>query len=122
MSGIDDRIDLNTAGKLMRGERPMATCPKDGEPLIMTVRWPGAEFICIVCNGLYGFLSPKPVPPTPELQARYEELKAMFDKRYRRCDRCRTDSLEELVHPVGDGFLCRSCESELESAHDPGLD
>lgn len=62
-----------------RKEAPMATCPRDGEPLISTFKYPGAEFVCMVCGGKLGFLAPTPKKETPELTKRYEELKARFD-------------------------------------------
>lgn len=63
-----------------KGDPPMACCPKDGEPLISTLKYPGAEFVCMVCAGLFGFLSPTPKTETPELTARYNELKAAWDQ------------------------------------------
>lgn len=57
----------------------MATCPVDGEPLVMTFEFPGKEFICVVCSRLYEFFGPKPAVSTPELEARYAEHKATYD-------------------------------------------
>lgn len=57
----------------------MATCPVDDEPLVMTFEVKFKEFICMVCGTYYEFLSPKPATETPELNARYAELKALFD-------------------------------------------
>lgn len=62
-----------------RDEPPMACCPEDGEPLISTFRYPGAEFVCMVCGNRLGFLSPTPKTNTPELQARHDQLRALFD-------------------------------------------
>jgi hypothetical protein len=79
MSEIEDRIDLGTAAKLLKGDRPMATCPHDGEPLVSTLEFRGAEFICVVCDRRYGFLSPTPADWTPELQARHDELRVQYE-------------------------------------------
>jgi hypothetical protein len=76
--GHDDHISVGTAFELIRGSRPMATCPADGEPLISTLRFPKAEFVCMACRMTYGFLSPKPAPWTQELQDRHDELKEEF--------------------------------------------
>lgn len=78
---VDDRIDIGTVFWLLDRDRepPMATCPSDDEPLVMTFEFPGAEFICVVCDRTYGFLSPKPAVSTPELVARQLELKAKYD-------------------------------------------
>ena len=59
---------------------PMATCPRDGAPLIMTMAFRGYEFICLECGAKMGFLDPRPAEPTPELDARYEALKAEWDE------------------------------------------
>lgn len=77
-----DEVNVGTALRLLgrsSGEKPYATCPRDGEPLISTIEQPGAEFLCMVCGVWYGFLSPKPATPTPELEARYNELQTRFD-------------------------------------------
>lgn len=36
-------------------EPPTAVCSVDGEPLISTFRYPGAEFVCLVCGKRYGY-------------------------------------------------------------------
>ena len=59
---------------------PMATCPRCREPLIFTFRFQGKEFICMGCGRLWGFVEPIPAESTPELEARYRELKAKWDK------------------------------------------
>lgn len=75
---IVDRIDMGTALKLLDGQRPMACCPNDHEPLICTMEFDGAEFFCVVCEGKFGFLSPRPKDWTQELQDRHDELKAVY--------------------------------------------
>jgi hypothetical protein len=72
---VFDVMERKKSGK----PAPMATCPKCGEPLIVTLRVPGKEFVCVECKGLWEFLEPNPVEATPELEARYQELKAKWD-------------------------------------------
>lgn len=80
MGDIVDEVNVGTALKLLGSKkRPTAGCPKDDEPLIPTFERSGAEFYCLECGTYYGFLSPKPLEDTPELDARYKELKARFD-------------------------------------------
>lgn len=79
---IDDRIVPETAAKLLGGERPMACCPRDGEPLISTIRWRGAEFFCMICRQKFGFLSPVPKEKTQALEDRYQELLALFTQEF----------------------------------------
>lgn len=57
----------------------MATCYDDDEPLVMTFEMDGKEFVCVVCGRWYEFFEPKAASPTPELQARHDELKAKYD-------------------------------------------
>lgn len=80
MPEIEDRVDIGTAMRLLgKGPTPMATCPHDDEPLISTLEFPGVEFICVVCERGYGFLSPKPAEWTEAKQARHDELRAQYD-------------------------------------------
>lgn len=58
---------------------PMACCPTDREPLVATMEFRGAEFVCMVCGTKYGFLSAIGRPITPELQARHDELRARYE-------------------------------------------
>jgi hypothetical protein len=83
---IEDELNMDTAARLLNRSKPapMACCPKDGEPLISTLRWRGAEFFCMVCKTKYGFLSPTPKDVTPELQARHDELQEQFEREYPR--------------------------------------
>jgi len=69
-----DAIDRKKQGK----PAPMAICPHCREPLIGTFRFPGKEFICMGCDRLWGFVEPIPAEATPELEARYQELKAKW--------------------------------------------
>ena len=62
-------------------EPPYACCSRDGEPLIATVEFPGAEFVCAVCGVKYGFMAPVAKAPTPELAARLVELEALWASR-----------------------------------------
>ena len=59
-------------------EPPIATCPSCSEPLIGTFKFPGKEFICVVCRRLWGFVEPTPAETTPELLARLEELRKQW--------------------------------------------
>ena len=87
---------------------PMATCPRDGAPLIATMAFRKAEFYCLECGARLGFLSPRPAAPTPELDARYEALKAEWDEHarhavlihgwYENCDKCKAGLSE--YHPA----------------------
>lgn len=62
------------------GGPKMAMCPRCNEPLVCTMEFRGAEFVCMVCRGRFGFLAPVPAEPTAELDARHDELRAQYDR------------------------------------------
>lgn len=80
---------------------PLGCCPrcKEPTPLISTMAFRKAEFYCLECGGHFGFLAPRAFDPTPELNARYDSLKAEWDEHvkprlrimrgwWEDCDRC----------------------------------
>jgi hypothetical protein len=58
----------------------MAMCRGCGAPLISTFTFSGYEFYCLECGKRETFFGPKGATPTPELDARYEALKAEWDE------------------------------------------
>lgn len=86
MRGVDgaelatglDLIDRKREGRAA----PMACCPRCSEPtpLISTIMFYKAEFYCLECGGRFGFLSPRPVEATPELDGRHKALQAEWDE------------------------------------------
>lgn len=84
MAEVHDPIDVGNALDLIGRKRegrppPVATCRRDDEPLVATFEFPGAEFYCVVCGALYGFLGPKPAEDTPQLAARLAELQQQYE-------------------------------------------
>lgn len=77
MSAIDDSFRTLPIPD-GRGLR-MAMCPKCAEPLVSTLEFRGAEFICMGCRGLFGFMAPLPAAPTSELKKRHEELRLQYE-------------------------------------------
>jgi hypothetical protein len=81
MAEIHDPVDVALALDMATGkERRVATCHLDDEPLVGTFEFRGAEFVCVVCGQLYGFLGPKPAQETPGLLARLAELTARYER------------------------------------------
>ena len=76
---------LDLAMRVTRGQPSrVAMCPIcPDEVLVSTLRWPGAEFYCLACEGHYGFVDPRPEAETPELLARIETARATFQERFR---------------------------------------
>ena len=73
-------LALDAAARQREGRAaPIATCPACGEPLVLTLKFRGKEFICIECRRLWGFVDPMPKEETPELLARLAELKARWE-------------------------------------------
>lgn len=60
-----------------RGE--IRVCPKDGEPVIFTFEFPGAEYACVVCEWTGGVLGVPRAPATAERQARFDELTERYE-------------------------------------------
>lgn len=54
-------------------------CPRDGEPVVFTFEFPGAEYYCVVCGWKGDVVSPKGVPATPKLAERYSELSDRYE-------------------------------------------
>lgn len=72
-------LAFDAVARKQEGKRPpVATCPACGEPLVLTLKFPEKEFICVECRGLWGFVDPVPIEETPELLARLAELKAKW--------------------------------------------
>lgn len=78
---ISDRINIATALDMADKSKParMACCPNCQEPMVSTMKYRGAEFVCQMCGLLCGWLDPIPKANTPELEARQKELQALFD-------------------------------------------
>lgn len=106
------------------GEPKLAMCRTYGcgAPLIATFLFAHAEFYCLECGKRYGFLSPRPAEPTPELvwqaglEAEWDEHAAprlrvgawWLDD----CEQCR---------PHGEYHLEHATDAERE-AHDAALE
>jgi hypothetical protein len=87
---IDDTIQLDNvvrvADQAFRSEfeqrpPPQTACCRTCKdmPLISTFERAGAEFHCMGCGGWFGFMSPKGMEDTPELDAKYKALLARFE-------------------------------------------
>lgn len=72
---------MSAASRLLHGtdETPLAGCPGCRAPLIATMVYPGAEFICLECGRKCSFLAPVRLEPNAENMARYEALQTEWD-------------------------------------------
>lgn len=75
---VDDAAGRESVQATTPNAAPVATCPYDGDPLVMTFAFAGYEFICLECGRLYGFLEPRAAEATPQLLDRAEQRKAEF--------------------------------------------
>jgi hypothetical protein len=68
VSHLDTARALDLIG---RKEPPVACCTvcRPDEPLVFTFDRRGYEFTCMRCGGWFGFLDPRLVPSTPDLDA-----------------------------------------------------
>lgn len=93
---------------------PIAMCAC-GEPLVATFAFAKEEFICIRCTRMYGWLEPRAAAETPELLARMEENKTLWETvsaglipaggRYRECDACTIGAGIHSDHATADELL-----------------
>lgn len=66
-----------------KGPRRVAMCPVcPDEVLVLTFRWPGAEFYCLACATTFSYVDPRGQAETPELVARIEVANAAFAERF----------------------------------------
>ena len=54
-------------------------CENDGEPLVFTCEFTGAEYYCLVCEGKEGVFGAR-APATPERQRRLDELTDRYEQ------------------------------------------
>lgn len=83
-------------------------CGPEPEPLVMTLKWPRKEFVCLGCGRLFEFFGPRDFPETPELLERMEARKAEFaehagailgDHHWRDgCDKCKVGGEYHAAH------------------------
>lgn len=64
----------------MGEDRPTKYAVHCGVPLIPTMVFRKAEFYCLECGAALGMFSPMTSKATPELHAKYDELKAEWDE------------------------------------------
>lgn len=57
----------------------LRVCMRDGEPLVWTFEFPGAEYHCVVCGGLEDMFGLR-APATPTRQARLDELTEQYQR------------------------------------------
>ena len=62
----------------------LAICPNDGDALVETLRFPGAELFCVTCDGRFGWFDVPSTEWTAALQERLDEVQVEFDSRYGR--------------------------------------
>lgn len=56
-------------------------CERDGEPLVFTFEFPGAEYHCLTCGGHEDIFGNK-APATPERALRLAEVTEQYDRAY----------------------------------------
>lgn len=54
-------------------------CMNDGEPLVFTFEFPGAEYYCVMCEGKEGMFG-KRAELTPELEQKYLKNSRQYDE------------------------------------------
>lgn len=105
---------------------PMATCPRDGTPLIMTAAFRGAEFYCLACGAKLGFMDPRPVPQTDELNELYDRLEAEWDEHVKGklivINGLRTEGCEQCAAHDWDNTHDKHASAEEWAEHERALE
>lgn len=92
-------------------------CAHDGEPLVFTMEFPGAEWYCVVCGAHEGLFGAR-VSATPALRERLGTLTEQYERE--RCERVDRLGREYTPAPrVGDpgveAPVCSGCGAEPAS-------
>lgn len=67
----------------MREDAPsdLRVCQRDGEPLVWTFEFPGAEYHCVACGGHEDVFGRR-APATVDLQRRHDEMNEQYQRAY----------------------------------------
>lgn len=101
---------MTTPGRVQaRSTGEIKVCPVDGEPVIFTFKYPGHEYVCLVCGWLGGVLGTPHAAATPERVRRHAELKAQYDE----ANGVRPEP------PLPETPICQGCGAEAPTPHKP---
>lgn len=78
MSERVDALAMVLGVKETKGK--IAGCTNCEAPLICTLRFPGYEFYCIECGTKLSYVSPTPLEPTEENNARLAKLEGEWNE------------------------------------------
>lgn len=89
-------------------------CRRDGEPLVFTMEFPGAEYVCGLCGGTEGVLGRR-VATSPELVARLDALTEVYEsKRAERTGRPALPAAPKVGDPGVEAPVCQGCGASPE--------
>ena len=108
MSGTERMASIGST----KGDLPV--CPKDGEPVIFTFEFPGAEYVCVVCGSTYGIFSIDRALAADGLVARYEELSEQYE-----AERVARGGAPRPPQPDGSSPVCAGCGAVAPTAAKP---
>lgn len=95
----------------------MKVCPRDGEPVIFTLEFRGAEYVCIECGWLGGVFSPSEVPADHGMALRHAELRERYEaERAERTGRPAPKPPPQDIDPP----VCQGCGAVAEPPFDYG--
>lgn len=90
-------------------------CRRDGEPLVFTMEFAGAEWYCPICDGHEDLFGAR-VSATPELRARLDEL----TEQYERARAARTGTEYKPPQRAGDDGVQRPTCGGCGASPEPG--
>lgn len=86
-------------------------CARDGEPLVFTMEFPGAEYVCVVCGGLEDIFGGRAVS-TPDLAARLADLTEQYGRA--RAARAGRDYVPPPIAGEAKTPTCAGCGAQPE--------
>ena len=90
-------------------------CPRDSEPVIFTMEFPGIEYVCVECGWQGDVFAPDGAPATAERQERYAVLLDRYeDERAGRTGRPKPKPpRQDVPRPI-----CKGCGTTAEGPLD----
>lgn len=89
----------------------LRVCQRDGEPLVFTFEFPGAEYVCVVCDGKEDIFGAR-AKATDERQRRHAELHEQYHRAYAERRGVPYDPSPKVGDPGVETPTCKACGAQ----------
>lgn len=86
-------------------------CRRDGEPLVFTFEYPGAEYVCVVCDAKEDIFGNR-APATVERQQRHADLHEQYHRAYAERRGVPYDPSPKVGDPGVEVPTCNACGAQ----------